>query len=80
MVKHTQTIHWQQPTNCLSMFNCFVGLALKGLRYLSVVYSLTIHQKNIFSYSTIKTLEGVCGHCPSAIIVNIKQVFALREG
>ena len=26
MVKHTQTIRWQQPANCLS-----VGLALKGL-------------------------------------------------
>ena len=32
MVKHTQTIHRQQPTNCLSVFNRFVGLVLKGLR------------------------------------------------
>ena len=31
MVKHTQTIHRQQPTNCLSVFDHFVGLALKGL-------------------------------------------------
>ena len=28
MVKHTQTIHWQQPTNCLNLFDHFVGLAL----------------------------------------------------
>ena len=28
MVKHTQ----QQPTNYLSVFNYFVGLAVKGLR------------------------------------------------
>ena len=32
MVKHTQTIHRQQPTNCLSVFNHFVGLALKRLK------------------------------------------------
>ena len=31
MVKHTQTIHRQQPMNCLSVFNQFVGLAPKGL-------------------------------------------------
>ena len=32
MVIHTQTIHRQQPTNCLSVLDHFVGLALKGLR------------------------------------------------
>ena len=31
MVKHTQTIHRQQPMSCLSVFNQFVGLTLKGL-------------------------------------------------
>ena len=31
MVKHAQTIRWQQPTNCLSVFDHFLGLALKGL-------------------------------------------------
>ena len=31
MVKHTQTIRRILPTNCLSMFDHFVGLALKGL-------------------------------------------------
>ena len=31
MVKHTQTIPRQQPTNCLSVFDHFVKLALKGL-------------------------------------------------
>ena len=29
MVKHTQTIHRQKPTNCLSVFDHFEGLALK---------------------------------------------------
>ena len=32
IVKHTQTIRRQQPTNCLSMFDHFVGLGLKELR------------------------------------------------
>ena len=31
MVKHTQTIHRQEPTNCMSVFDNFVGLSLKGL-------------------------------------------------
>ena len=31
MVKHTQTIVGKLPTNCLSIFDHFVGLALKGL-------------------------------------------------
>ena len=31
MVKHTQTIRWLLPMNCLSVFDHFVGLALKGL-------------------------------------------------
>ena len=31
MVKHIQTIRRQKPTNCLSVFDHFVGLALKGL-------------------------------------------------
>ena len=31
MVKHTQTISRQKPTNCLSVFDHSVELALKGL-------------------------------------------------
>ena len=32
MVIHTQTVRRQQRTNCLSLFDNFVMLALKGLR------------------------------------------------
>ena len=32
MVKQTQTIRRQQPTNCLSVFDHFVRLVLKGLK------------------------------------------------
>ena len=31
MVKHTETIRRQQPTNYLSVFDHFVGLTFKGL-------------------------------------------------
>ena len=31
MVKHTETVHCLLFTNCLSVFDHFVGLALKGL-------------------------------------------------
>ena len=37
MVKHTQTIRRQQSANCLSMFDYFVKLALKGLRLLRIM-------------------------------------------
>ena len=36
MVKHTQTIHRLLLTNCLSVFDHFVGLVLKGLGKLSL--------------------------------------------
>ena len=32
MVKHIQAIRRQKPTNCLSVFDHFVGLWLKGLK------------------------------------------------
>ena len=41
MVKHIQTIRRLLPTNCLSVFDHFVGLALKGLTsYKSTNYVL----------------------------------------
>ena len=33
MVKHTETIRRQKPTNCFSVFDHFVVLVLKGLTY-----------------------------------------------
>ena len=47
MVKHSQTIRRQQPTNCLSVFDHFVRLTLKGLsnrvvknfQFISVAYA-----------------------------------------
>ena len=31
MVKQTKTIYWQESTDCLSVFDNFVGLELKWL-------------------------------------------------
>ena len=33
MVRHTQTTRRQKPTNCLSVFDHFMGLALKELKH-----------------------------------------------
>ena len=32
MVKHAQTIRFQKPTNCFSVFDHITGLALKGFK------------------------------------------------
>ena len=42
MVKYTQTIRRQQSTSCLSVFDHFVGLALKGLRLTTSLYNVDI--------------------------------------
>ena len=42
MVKHTQTIRRQKATNCLSVFDHFVGLALKGLTMCPFLVKITI--------------------------------------
>ena len=42
MIKYTQTIYWQQSTSCLSVFDRFVGLALKGLKFKSVNKKLVL--------------------------------------
>ena len=39
MVKHTQTVRRLLPTNCLSVFNHCMRLALKGLRRRAWIYS-----------------------------------------
>ena len=40
MIKHTQTIGRQKPANCLSVFDHFVGLALKGLRHKFLIQNI----------------------------------------
>ena len=47
MAKHTQTIYQLLPTNCLSAFDHFVGLVLKGLSWVFLSVKNYLH---IFNY------------------------------
>ena len=53
MVKHTQTIRWQQPTSCLRVFDHFMGLAFKGLR-------LDFTNKFKFEHNFLDCLKSFC--------------------
>ena len=44
MDKHTQAVRRQQSTNFVSVFEHFVGLALKGLRNVKAQYLNVNHQ------------------------------------
>ena len=46
IVKHTQTIRRQKPTNCLSVFGHFVGLALKELHCQVQESMILIHARS----------------------------------
>ena len=54
MVKHTQTIRRFWPTNCLSVFDHFAGLVLKGLTLLTLAeiivlfYTLQLYKFHYF--------------------------------
>ena len=50
MVKHAQTIRRQQPTNCLSVFDHFVGLVLIGLIEYEIV---KVQLKNNFGQNLV---------------------------
>ena len=48
MVKYNQIIRRKQPTNCLSVFYHFVGLALKGLKRIELKIILQLFMLNYF--------------------------------
>ena len=84
MVKHTQTIRRQQPTNCLGVFDHFVGLALKELmkakkekKFVFIVdYSDTPNSfKLSLSYSFHNNLRSFL----SLSFINLVQVFLLKN-
>ena len=79
MVKHTQTICRLLPTNCLSVFDHFVGLALKELSYLRRSCTIAVTNRRtqyltmsgqwsyIYPLKTRKTLGFIkWDHCPEA--------------
>ena len=47
MVKHTQAICRQKPTNCLSVFDHFMGLALKGLKWWFCINCYCLNKQSI---------------------------------
>ena len=57
MIKYFQTICRQQPTNCLSVFDHFVGMALKGLSLFENDHKM----QDVY----LKTIEIIfsCGTC-----------------
>ena len=67
MVKHAQTIRWLLPTNCLSVFDHFVALALQGLTYHWSFFNImrrfndTSHLFKVFNdapdYSNVNTIK-----------------------
>ena len=48
MVKHTQKIRRQKPTNCLSVFDYFSELVLKGLRTFHYTDKFQFHWFNAY--------------------------------
>ena len=65
MVKHTQTIRGLLMTNCLSVFDHFVGLALKGLKLLNANTENTTISLTIFNI--IYTFASVISNKLSSI-------------
>ena len=72
MVKHIQTILWQQPTNCLSVFDHFVKLALEGLR--QKVYIC------IYAYTDINKICKSKKTCQLLLWIWIKKTKWVNEG
>ena len=54
MLKNTPTVRRLVPTNCLSVFDHFVGLALKGLKKNKVLLRIIV--KNVI----LRTLSIAC--------------------
>ena len=62
MVKYNQTIRRQKLTSCLSIFDHFVGLALKGLIFLLIFifiwcFLLTVTLLNSFYFNLVPSIS-----------------------
>ena len=55
MVKHTQTVCRQKPTNCLSVFDHLVGLALQGLTI--EIFKIKLRVKQIIAIFTTRNVS-----------------------
>ena len=78
MVEHTQTIYRQKSKNCLSVFDRFVGLVVKGLKYVWQFFNI-LHEK------VKKHTENI--NCSSQIVMQhrnlgpniFQRIFSLRK-
>ena len=57
MIKHTQIIRRLLPTNCLSVFDHFVGLSLKVLKPRAVYEKMNRNDANIYALSILDRYE-----------------------
>ena len=66
MIKETQIIRWQQPTNCLRVFDHFEGLALKGLRG-QILRKSSHFKRSINRDQKIQNIskKHLVSHCPT---------------
>ena len=56
MIKHTQIIRWPLPMNCLSMFDYFVELTLKGLKFRLTSDDIWDQDQSLIHFNTKKVL------------------------
>ena len=61
MAQHTQTFRRQLPTNFLSLFDHFMGLALKGLITKVIIYEIIFFHISLHFQSPVK----LCDKCSS---------------
>ena len=60
MVKHIQTIPRLLPTNCLSVFDHFVGLGLKEFMYADGISELRLHRAKLKILLKIAAITTNC--------------------
>ena len=66
MAKHTQTIRHKQQRNCLSVFDHFLGVALKGLGQMSKL----LRQPALRVHSIVRFECSLYVHTESEVEVN----------
>ena len=71
MVKHSQTIRRLLPTNCLSVFDHFVGFALKGMKYFAKRLNGNTNRKN-----SLRFHHSEKGYC--IIVISGNQAGSLQ--
>ena len=74
--KHTQIIRRKKPTNCLSVFDYFMGLALKGLIIKLLSLFLKMKHFELEYLEKIKNLlHSVCKWFVPTILLALSFIF-----